>query len=109
MSTIQASSQHTAAQLVVVDRQYEIARANIKVDLDSLLCPAPSKIIGKILKCHPMKDALTLSASAPFLPIIGHDVKVQALRKFFIKTSSSTMENIVQSAQSMSYNKDHGA
>ncbi|GJY64109.1 hypothetical protein Tco_0465569 [Tanacetum coccineum] len=64
MSTTQASSQLIVAQLVPVDRQYEISRANMKVDLDSLPCPAPSKIIGEIPKRHSLKDALTLSASA---------------------------------------------
>ncbi|GJV68446.1 hypothetical protein Tco_1483955 [Tanacetum coccineum] len=102
----------TAAQLVLVDRQYEIEKANIKVDLNSLPCHAPSMIIDEILEHHSLKDALTLSASAPiiymqqlrrtlqladskeafkfridqqFLPIIGHDVDVQALGKFFVK------------------------
>ncbi|GKA43757.1 hypothetical protein Tco_0736481 [Tanacetum coccineum] len=37
------------------------------IDLDSPPCHAPSKIIGVILKRHPLKDALTLFSSAPVI------------------------------------------
>ncbi|GKF70180.1 hypothetical protein Tco_0203237 [Tanacetum coccineum] len=67
MSTTQASSQLIVAQLVHVCRQYEIARANMEVDLDSLPCLVPRKIIGEILKRNSLKDAFTLSASAPVM------------------------------------------
>ncbi|GJW38030.1 hypothetical protein Tco_0060950 [Tanacetum coccineum] len=67
MSTTQASSQLIVAQLVHVYRQYEIARSNMEVDLDSLPCLVPSKIIGEILKRNSLKDAFTLSASAPVI------------------------------------------
>ncbi|GJX38379.1 hypothetical protein Tco_0251682 [Tanacetum coccineum] len=40
----------TSYQLVHVNRQYEIAKANKKVDLINLPCPAASKIIGEILQ-----------------------------------------------------------
>nr|GEW28607.1 hypothetical protein [Tanacetum cinerariifolium] len=62
-----STSQLTTTQLVHVDRRYEIARANIKVHLDSPPCHAPSKIIGEILKRHPLKDALTLSSLTPVI------------------------------------------
>ncbi|GJR88869.1 hypothetical protein Tco_0212880 [Tanacetum coccineum] len=39
----------------------------MKVDLDSLPCPAPSMIIGEILKRHLLKDSLTFSSSAPII------------------------------------------
>ncbi|GKC16587.1 hypothetical protein Tco_1013369 [Tanacetum coccineum] len=53
----------TANQLVHVNRQYEMAKSNMKVDLTNLPCPAHSKVIGEILLHHSLLDALTVSAS----------------------------------------------
>ncbi|GJW24699.1 phospholipase-like protein [Tanacetum coccineum] len=122
MSQTQSSSPLLiAAQLVPVDPQYPIGKANLRLNLDKLPCPAKYKIIGEILKCHVLKDALTLTASAPiefsindlcivlnlpqatdsnqegfvqppeflsivkFLDIIGHEGKLEAIGKFYIK------------------------
>ncbi|GKD08820.1 hypothetical protein Tco_1188505 [Tanacetum coccineum] len=65
MSTTKASAPPTDERLVPVNCRYEIASANKRVDLDNLPSPAASKIIGEILNSHCLKDALTLSASAP--------------------------------------------
>nr|GEW32051.1 hypothetical protein [Tanacetum cinerariifolium] len=58
---------HTANQLVHVNHQYDMAKANMEVDLTNLLGPAHSKVIGQILLRHQLRDALTASASVPII------------------------------------------
>ncbi|GJX77192.1 gag-pol polyprotein [Tanacetum coccineum] len=57
----------TADQLVPVNRQYELASTNKKIDLINPPCLPSSKIIGEILRRHILCYALTASASIPLI------------------------------------------
>ncbi|GJV25550.1 hypothetical protein Tco_1261937 [Tanacetum coccineum] len=57
----------TANQLVPVNHQYDVAKANKKVDLINIPCLAASKIIREILQRHLLCYALTASASVPLI------------------------------------------
>ncbi|GJR69865.1 hypothetical protein Tco_0015930 [Tanacetum coccineum] len=68
MSWVQKSSQLLAANdLVPVTFQVAILKFNSKAYLNVLPCLKACKIIGDILKKHPLKDALTLSAPSLFI------------------------------------------
>ncbi|GJW16159.1 hypothetical protein Tco_0020292 [Tanacetum coccineum] len=57
----------TTNQLVPVNRQYNMAKANMKADLTNLPCPTHSKVIGEILLRHSLRDALTASTLVPMI------------------------------------------
>nr|GEX93327.1 hypothetical protein [Tanacetum cinerariifolium] len=66
MSQAQLSSQLLAVDVLVpVTFQVPIGKCNSKADLNALPCSKSCRIIGEILKKHPLKDALTLSAPSP--------------------------------------------
>ncbi|GJU92319.1 hypothetical protein Tco_1304742 [Tanacetum coccineum] len=95
MSQTQSSSPLlTTAQLVPVDLQYPIGKANMRLNLDKLPCPAEYKIISEILKRHVLKDALTVTASAP--NIIGHEGKLEAIEKFYIKNLTQPWKTMIK-------------
>nr|GEX27003.1 hypothetical protein [Tanacetum cinerariifolium] len=68
MSQALSSSQPLSATELVPDTfQVQIGKCNSKVDMNAFPYLKSCKIIGEILKNHPLKDALTLSATSPTL------------------------------------------
>ncbi|GJT44584.1 hypothetical protein Tco_0953299 [Tanacetum coccineum] len=57
----------TTDQLVPVFKQYDLASANKKIDLINPLCPSTSKVLGEILRRHPLCFDLTSSASVSWI------------------------------------------
>ncbi|GKC79384.1 hypothetical protein Tco_1130158 [Tanacetum coccineum] len=57
----------TRNQLVPVFKRYDMASMNKKIDLINPSCPPASKILGEILRRHPLYYALTASASVPWI------------------------------------------
>ncbi|GJX16404.1 hypothetical protein Tco_0217236 [Tanacetum coccineum] len=57
----------TSDQLVLVNHQYKVAKANKKVDLTRLSCSVASKITGEILQRHSLRYALTGSTLVPLI------------------------------------------
>ncbi|GJR09733.1 hypothetical protein Tco_0792385 [Tanacetum coccineum] len=55
--------------LVPANKRLELAEANKKIDLVNPSCPLSSKILGNILTCHPLRFALTASASVAWIYI----------------------------------------
>ncbi|GJW20245.1 retrovirus-related pol polyprotein from transposon TNT 1-94 [Tanacetum coccineum] len=126
----------TADQLVSVNRQYELASTNKKIDLINPSCLPSSKIIGDILRRHPLCYALTAFASIPliYMQQIGVTLKLVDSKEVFMfmvdekevtfslvetsnysscwvvlyKESTSTMIDICKESYEMPNNKSHG-
>ncbi|GJS45395.1 hypothetical protein Tco_0595516 [Tanacetum coccineum] len=82
-------------QLVLVFKQYDLASANKKIDLTNPPCLPTSKILGEILRRHPLCFALTASASVLWIYIqqVWHTLKLDDSKekfKFFIDEEELT-------------------
>ncbi|GJY23921.1 hypothetical protein Tco_0397579 [Tanacetum coccineum] len=105
----------TSYQLVHVNRQYEIAKANKKVDLINLPCPAASKIIREILQltfslndlCIILKlpqatannhvgfvEAPELGTMIKFFIILGHVVAIHLAGQFYTKDIPQPLQTL---------------
>nr|GEU44010.1 phospholipase-like protein [Tanacetum cinerariifolium] len=74
MSQTQSSSPLlTATQLVPVNRQDPIGKANMRLNLDKLPCPAEYKIIGEILKRH---EAFKLKLDQTKVELSVNDLRI---------------------------------
>ncbi|GJZ63442.1 retrovirus-related pol polyprotein from transposon TNT 1-94 [Tanacetum coccineum] len=72
--------------LVPPNKQYNLASANKNIDLTNLSCPPSSKILGDILRHHPLHLALAASALVSWIYIqqVCHTLKLDYSKERFI-------------------------
>ncbi|GJR42152.1 hypothetical protein Tco_1310255 [Tanacetum coccineum] len=79
----------------IANKRFELEEANKKIDLVQPSCPPSSKILENILMRHPLRFALTASASVPWIYIqqVWHTLRLDDSKErfiFFIDTKEFT-------------------
>ncbi|GJX97553.1 hypothetical protein Tco_0353351 [Tanacetum coccineum] len=87
--------------IVLVFKQYDLASANKKIDLTNPPCPPASKILGEILRRHPLCFALTGSALVPWIYIqqVWHTLKLDDSKEKFTTISHNRLTSMVADTQ----------
>ncbi|GKD95385.1 hypothetical protein Tco_1375222 [Tanacetum coccineum] len=81
--------------IFLVFKQYDLALANKKIDLTNPTCPPASKILGEILRRHPLCFALTASALVPWIYIqqVWHTLKLDDSKEKLTSMVADTQED----------------